>query len=66
MALFQSGGRVLLFIVMPSNRARYGIMASPPSFTISPEIPSGPIGLFFSDRCYPFPNDFRISGEGFA
>jgi hypothetical protein len=33
-------------MVMSSNRARYGIMASPPSFRISPETPSGPIDLF--------------------
>ena len=30
-----------------SNRAKYGIMASPLGFSISPEIPSGPVGLFF-------------------
>ena len=47
MALFQSPSRVPLFIVMSSNHARYEIMASPPSFKISPEIPSGPIHLFF-------------------
>jgi len=47
MAHFQSAGRVPLFIVMSSTRSRYGIMASPPSFRISPEIPSGPIDLFF-------------------
>jgi len=47
MARFQSAGRVPLFIVMSSSRARYGIMASPPSFRISPEIPSGPTDLFF-------------------
>jgi len=47
MALFQSAGRVPLFIVMSSNHARYGIMASPPSFRISPEIPYGSIDLFF-------------------
>ena len=47
MALFQSAGRVPLFIVMSSNRARYGIIISPPSFRISPEIPSGLIDLFF-------------------
>jgi hypothetical protein len=64
MALFQSVGRVLLFIVVSSNRARYGIMACPPNFSISPEIPSGRIDLFFSDRYYPLPNDFSISGEG--
>jgi hypothetical protein len=51
---------------MSSNRARYGIVASPPNFSISPEIPSGPIDLFFSDRCYPLPNDFSISGEEYA
>jgi len=49
MALFQSAGRVPLFSVMSSNRARYGIMASPPNFSISPEIPSGPIGVFPND-----------------
>ena len=47
MDLFQSAGRIPLFIVMSSNHARYGIVASPPSFRISPEIPSGPIDLFF-------------------
>jgi hypothetical protein len=66
MALFQSAGGVPLFIGISSNRAKYGIMASPLSFRISPEIPSVPIDLFFCDRCYPFPNDFRIDGEGFA
>ena len=34
MVLFQSAGRAPLFIVMSSNRERYGIMASPPSFRI--------------------------------
>jgi len=48
MARFQSAGRLPLFIVMSSSRARYGILASPPSFRISPEIPSGPTDLFFS------------------
>jgi hypothetical protein len=47
MALFQSAGRALLFIVMARNCARYGIMASPPIFRISPEIPAIPIDLFF-------------------
>ena len=61
MALLQSAG-----IVMSSNRARYGIMVSPPSFRISPETPSGPIDLFFSNRCYSFSNDFRVDVEGFA
>jgi hypothetical protein len=30
-----------------SNCVRYGIMASPPSFSISLDIPSGTIDLFF-------------------
>ena len=47
MARFQSAGRGPLFIVMSSSRARYGIMAVPSSFRISPEIPSGPTDLFF-------------------
>ena len=47
MALFQSAGRVSLFIVMSSNQARYGILACPPNFRISPEMPSDPIDLFF-------------------
>jgi len=46
-ALFQSPGSVPLFIVMSSSRARYGIMASPPSLRISPETQSGPTDLFF-------------------
>ena len=46
MAVFQSPGRVPLFIVMSSIRARYGIMASPPSFRISPQTRSGPTDLF--------------------
>ena len=48
MALFQSPGSVPLFIVMSSRRARYGIMASPPSLRISPETRSGPTDLFFA------------------
>jgi hypothetical protein len=46
-ALFHSAGREPLFIVMSSNHARYGIMAYPPSFNISPEILSGTINYFF-------------------
>jgi hypothetical protein len=41
MAFFQSLGIVALLIVMSNNRARYGIMASPPSCIISPETLSG-------------------------
>ena len=40
-AFFQSHGIELLFIVISSNLARYGIMASPSNFNISPGIPSG-------------------------
>ena len=58
MALFQPAGRAPLFIVMSSNRARYGIMASATSLRISVGILSGPIGLFFSDRCYSLSNNF--------
>jgi hypothetical protein len=66
MALFQSVGSVELFIVTSSNCARYGIMASPLSFSISPGIPSGPIHLFFPITSTPSPNDFSINGEGYA
>jgi hypothetical protein len=45
MAIFQSFGRVAL-LIMSNNRARYGIMAFPPSFKISPETLSGPTDLF--------------------
>jgi hypothetical protein len=46
MAFFQSLGIEALLIVTSNNRARHGIMASPPSFSISPETPSGPTDLF--------------------
>jgi hypothetical protein len=46
MAFLQSPGIELLFIVMSSNLARYGIMASPPNFKIFPGIPSGPTDFF--------------------
>jgi len=46
-ALFPSPGRLTLFIVMSSSRARYGLIASPPSFRISLETPSGPNDLYF-------------------
>jgi len=45
-AFFQSPGIALLFIVIPSNLARYGIMASPSNFNISQGIPFGPMGFF--------------------
>jgi hypothetical protein len=38
---------VPLLTVMPSKRARYGIMASPPIFCISPGMPTVPTDLFF-------------------
>jgi len=46
-AFFKSPGRVPLFIVMSSSRARYETQASLPSFRISPETQSGPTDLFF-------------------
>ena len=45
-AFFQSPGIALLFIVISSNLARYGIVASPPNFKISPGMPSGPTDFF--------------------
>jgi hypothetical protein len=44
-AFIQSLGTVALLVVTSSNRARYGIMAFPPSFKILPGTPSGPIGF---------------------
>jgi hypothetical protein len=46
MAFFQSLGIAALFTVAYNNRASYGIMASPPSYRISSEIPFGPNDLF--------------------
>jgi len=53
-AFFQSPGMALLFIVISSNLARYGIMASPPNFKISPGIPFGPTQFFLPvvDNCF--------------
>jgi hypothetical protein len=48
MAFFQSLAIMALLIVMSSNRASYGIMASPPSFRISRETLSDPIDLFMA------------------
>jgi hypothetical protein len=48
MAFFQSLWITALLTVTSINGARYGIMASPPSFRISHEMPSGPTGLFLS------------------
>jgi len=45
-AVFQLPGRVPLFVAMSSSRARYGVMASPPSFIISPETRSDLTDLF--------------------
>jgi hypothetical protein len=47
MALFQSPGNVPLFIVISSSHARYGIVASPPIFNMSPGTRLGPTDLFF-------------------
>jgi hypothetical protein len=46
MAFFQSLGIAALLFVMSNNSASYGIMASPPSFRISPDTLSGPTDLF--------------------
>jgi hypothetical protein len=46
MAFSQSLGMVALLIVTSNNRARYVIMVSPPSSSISPEMLSGPTDLF--------------------
>ena len=56
MACFQSLGIAALLIVTSSNRARYGIMASPPSFRISPEMLSGPTDLFLHIAANLFAN----------
>ena len=40
MDFFQFLGIVPLLILMPTFRARYGIMASPPIFSIEPGMPS--------------------------
>jgi hypothetical protein len=44
---FQVPGKALLFIVISSHLARYGTMASPPNFKISPGMQSGPTDFFF-------------------
>ena len=66
MALFQSPGSVPLLTVMSSSRARYGIMAFPPSLRISPGTRSGPTDLLFSYRFNPSPSCFNIGGEWIA
>ena len=45
-AFSQSPGIALLFIIISSNLARYGIMASTPNFKNSPGMPSGPTDFF--------------------
>ena len=65
MALFQSAGRLPLFIVMSSNRARYGIMASPPVLGLLQKYRHALLFVFYN-RCYSFSNDFRVYVEGFA
>jgi hypothetical protein len=46
-AFLQSLGIALLFFVISSNLARYGIMAPKLHFKISPVMPSGPTDFFF-------------------
>jgi len=43
---FHSLGVEALLIVMSTIHARYGIIASQPSFRISAGIPTGPVDLF--------------------
>ena len=45
-AVIQSPGLALLFIAISSDLARYGIMASPPNFKISPGMSFGPTDFF--------------------
>ena len=54
MAFFQSLGIVPLLIVMSNNRARYGIMASPPILSMAPGMPSGPTDLFLPIKANRF------------
>ena len=51
-AFIHSPGKALLFIVISSNLARYGNIASPSYFKISPGIPSCPTNFFlpFADN----------------
>jgi hypothetical protein len=51
---FQSPGMALLFIVISSNFAKYGIVASLPNFKITPGMPSGPTDFFLPiiDNCF--------------
>jgi hypothetical protein len=65
-ALFQSLGIELLFIVISSNLARYGIMASPPNFKISPGMPSGPTDFFFPIAADRFLMLFILMVKGFS
>jgi len=53
-AFFQSPRIALLFIVISSNPARYGIMASVLNFKISPGMPSGPTDFLhpFAGNCF--------------
>ena len=66
MALLQSDGRVPLFFVISSNRARYGIMVSSPSFRLFLQKYRLDLLIDFSDHCYHFSNDFLNNGEMFA
>jgi hypothetical protein len=50
---------------MSSNRARYGIVASPPIFSILPGMQSGFIDFLSPYHCQPFPNNANFDGEGF-
>jgi len=45
---FQSPRIALLYVVISSNLVRYGIIASPPNFKISPGMPTGPTDFFLA------------------
>jgi hypothetical protein len=57
-------GIAALLIVTSSNRARHGIMASPPSFRISSEMPFGPTDLFLPIAANLFLIIFVLTTKG--
>jgi hypothetical protein len=65
-AFFQSPGITLLFIVISSYLARYGIMASPPNFKISLGMLSVPADFFLPIADNRFLLILILNGEGFT
>ena len=63
-AFFQSPGIAVLFIVISSNLARYGIIASPPYFKLSPGMPSGLTDFFLpiADNRFPIMLILMVKG----